>query len=573
MNCEIPASDLTLVSEILGGQRERFQELVQKHQKMVYGVAWSQLGNADLAEEAAQQTFVKAYCCLATLRDTSKFKGWLATIARNVSVSLGRTRRRELSNSLRWEIEPAEKINSGSEERANLTDELRMTLANLPEAHRQVLTLFYLEDQSIKKVAAALDVSEAAVKTRLNRARNLLRQELERRLADSLSELAPANSLALAIMANLPAGSPFAAAAKLTLIGKTTGVIGKSLSYFGAQIGLLCVSMIPSWFILSWHSKQVAGNFQLGKENDFRRELTLGHPVSYLLLLLGTAIIVQALYSGFGLQASFLVISTFCLYGIWTGLRGLRVHDTPRARAMIGCGLLQFFAYLSIGVFEMPFQWLVVILFATILFMNVIMQRFRQTEPSRKDYNLFLRAATGGIAAAEETSSPTGQHEDSALNLEPSQLVGFARFLGKHSLVSDYKSRSQSIRLDFPPAHPSALNSLFRWPGSKSSVVVHCNGQCELYFSRSDQAAVSQLSAGPAGPEKLTGMLKRAIESCVADYASGDHESALQKVKTIDDAKIFKDQPETAAADKRRSRILFALAITATVIWALILLL
>ena len=95
------------IDAILGGKRDRYGELVERHQKMVYGIAWSYLGDANLAEDAAQEAFIKAYRYLATLRDPSKFSGWLAGIARNISISLGRTRRRELSRVKRWEVEPA----------------------------------------------------------------------------------------------------------------------------------------------------------------------------------------------------------------------------------------------------------------------------------------------------------------------------------------------------------------------------------------------------------------------------------------------------------------------------------
>ena len=98
---ELSKTDPTLIAEVLDGQTQRFQTLVLRHQKMVYAVAWSHLGNVELAEEAVQQTFVKAFRSLASLRDPRKFKSWLATIARNASVSIGRTRRRELTNSAR----------------------------------------------------------------------------------------------------------------------------------------------------------------------------------------------------------------------------------------------------------------------------------------------------------------------------------------------------------------------------------------------------------------------------------------------------------------------------------------
>ena len=75
------------IDAILRGERDRYGELVERHQKMVYGIAWSHLGDAGLAEDAAQEAFVKAYRYLATLRDPSRFSGWLASIARNIPIT------------------------------------------------------------------------------------------------------------------------------------------------------------------------------------------------------------------------------------------------------------------------------------------------------------------------------------------------------------------------------------------------------------------------------------------------------------------------------------------------------
>ena len=104
-NFGVLVTDPILIADVLNGQKDQFKELILRYQKMVFAVAWSYLGNVELAEEAAQQTFVKAYSSLASLDDATKFRSWLAAIARNASVSIGRTRRRELSNSMRWDID------------------------------------------------------------------------------------------------------------------------------------------------------------------------------------------------------------------------------------------------------------------------------------------------------------------------------------------------------------------------------------------------------------------------------------------------------------------------------------
>jgi RNA polymerase sigma-70 factor (ECF subfamily) len=94
-------SDTDAVKAVIEGDRDRYSELVERYQKMVYGIAWSHLGDAGLCEDAAQETFIKAFRYLAALRNPEKFSGWLARIARNVSTSLLRKRGRELDKHKR----------------------------------------------------------------------------------------------------------------------------------------------------------------------------------------------------------------------------------------------------------------------------------------------------------------------------------------------------------------------------------------------------------------------------------------------------------------------------------------
>jgi len=82
--------DSQAISAILLGDKDRYEELVGKYRRMVYAIAWSHLGNTDLSEDAAQETFVKAYCYLGTLREPGRFSPWLAMIARNVCSSFRR---------------------------------------------------------------------------------------------------------------------------------------------------------------------------------------------------------------------------------------------------------------------------------------------------------------------------------------------------------------------------------------------------------------------------------------------------------------------------------------------------
>ena len=97
--------DESAVAAVRGGDAERYRELVERHERRVYAVAWSRLGDAALAEEATQEAFIRAYRRLWLLGDGAKFSGWVNTIARRVAINFGLRHRRELNKRERWALE------------------------------------------------------------------------------------------------------------------------------------------------------------------------------------------------------------------------------------------------------------------------------------------------------------------------------------------------------------------------------------------------------------------------------------------------------------------------------------
>src|SRR5882672_12400862 len=91
------AEDAQSVSAVRGGDPERYRELVERHERRVFAVAWSRLGNAALAEEATQEAFIRGYRRLWLLADGARFSGWIASIARHAAINLGLRHRRELN--------------------------------------------------------------------------------------------------------------------------------------------------------------------------------------------------------------------------------------------------------------------------------------------------------------------------------------------------------------------------------------------------------------------------------------------------------------------------------------------
>jgi RNA polymerase sigma-70 factor (ECF subfamily) len=140
------------IEAVKQGHRDRFKELVERHKRMVYAIAWSHLGDADICEDAAQETFIKAFRYLGALRDVDIFPAWFSPFARNVSLTIVRRRKKELENLNRWRVEqpaPAEEPISDSDE--SLKEMLGRTLSELAPQHRECLVLFYLEEKASVK--------------------------------------------------------------------------------------------------------------------------------------------------------------------------------------------------------------------------------------------------------------------------------------------------------------------------------------------------------------------------------------------------------------------------------------
>ena len=306
-----------------------------------------------------------------------------------MSVSLGRKHSKEVSNSERWRLETADPGKETTEDRPNLSDELRETLSQIKGIHREILTLFYLEGQSIKEVAATLSLSESVVKTRLNRARNTLRDELEKRLAVALAYLNPSHSFMPLVMSAVPSAVPIGSAAKVALLGKTSGTLLKS----GSLVWLNLISALPLWAIVYSDSREQAKNYLDGKEHDFRRTIVRQHPFNLLLVILIIVPTSPIITQRFGTETLFQVVGIGCLFALWQGLRLPRVNDTPHAIANVLCLAFQAIAGILIGFFGFSFLTFI----GAMLLANVFLFRARSSAPMRMDYNLFLRAATDGL--------------------------------------------------------------------------------------------------------------------------------------------------------------------------------
>jgi RNA polymerase sigma-70 factor, ECF subfamily len=180
----VPAINETeLVLRAQHGERNAFNELVRIHAQGVVNVIYRMCGNAQIAEDAAQEAFIQAWLHLPAYRPQTSLRSWLYRIAVNAATDMLRKEKRILPNAL--EDLPLQDPQLGpealffQEERTAL---VRRAILSLPEASRAVLVLREYEGMSYHEIAEALDIPVGTVMSRLNYARKTLRDKLEQKL-------------------------------------------------------------------------------------------------------------------------------------------------------------------------------------------------------------------------------------------------------------------------------------------------------------------------------------------------------------------------------------------------------
>lgn len=186
VTAQIVPSDDELVLRVRGGDQEAFALLVERHKRMVYNLGYRLLGNSPDADDAAQETFMRAYTRLATYVPDGRFGGWLSAICSHWCIDTMRARGRRVQTVALGKVPESDRFISqleGPEEwvlmRAS-RDEVQGWLDALPPRYRTVLALRYFQDLSYSEIAEVLGEPISTVRMRLFRARNLLGQVVER---------------------------------------------------------------------------------------------------------------------------------------------------------------------------------------------------------------------------------------------------------------------------------------------------------------------------------------------------------------------------------------------------------
>lgn len=173
-----------LILRAKNGERNAFGELVCIHAQGVRNVIYRMCGNLQIAEDAAQETFIQAWLHLASFRPQASLRSWLYRIAVNAATDILRKEKRLLPGALEdFELsdpQPGPEALFSHEERATL---IQKAIVSLPDACRAVLVLREYEGLSYHEIADSLEIPVGTVMSRLNYARRLLRERLSHKLA------------------------------------------------------------------------------------------------------------------------------------------------------------------------------------------------------------------------------------------------------------------------------------------------------------------------------------------------------------------------------------------------------
>ena len=194
--------DVQLIHDILSGDDEAFNILVEKYQKSVHALAWRKVGDFHYAEEITQDTFLQAYKKLPTLKNPSLFAGWLYVTANRLCLNWMRKQKpamQSLEATSKKEIEKMAYAHYVSEQLEIEATECRYEnvkklLEELPESERTVVTLHYLGEMTTREIGKFMGVSTNTIKSRLRRARKRLQAKEELLIHEVLGSIRlPAN--------------------------------------------------------------------------------------------------------------------------------------------------------------------------------------------------------------------------------------------------------------------------------------------------------------------------------------------------------------------------------------------
>jgi len=173
-----------IIADCLSGDSSSYRILVNKYQHFAYTLATRITRNAEDAEEVTQDAFVKAYTSLKSFKGESKFSTWLYKIVLNLAMSKVRRRKEPLQNIDDLNLQTA--VDNDGVRKSERSYYVEQAINSLPEDEAVIVTLFYMEDQSLDEISSVVNLSLTNTKVKLFRARKKMAETLKSVLKEDL---------------------------------------------------------------------------------------------------------------------------------------------------------------------------------------------------------------------------------------------------------------------------------------------------------------------------------------------------------------------------------------------------
>ena len=274
------------------GDQKAFARLINETRHLVSSIALSIVKDLDNSEDVAQQVYIGAWQTISELKNPSSFLPWLRQMTRYKALNFLRDNKirqkvdgEEADLILSQFCDPQQDIDS-SMARAQSTVILQDFISQLPSDSREIVLLYYREEQSTQQVSRLLEQSEANIRKKLSRVRQLLQQQILRKHGKLLLSTAPALGFSSLILGAITTSTPVAAAAMSSAAASSkSGVLHKlglllGGSMIGALLGIFAVRVSTSHLL-----KKVSREDVKAKILNYRKTVTMWLIFSGLMLL------------------------------------------------------------------------------------------------------------------------------------------------------------------------------------------------------------------------------------------------------------------------------------------------
>lgn len=173
-------SDDTLVKRAKAGDSEAFSQLIARHERIVYNLSYRFMRDGNLAEDMAQEAFLKAFRLLKGFRGDCSFSTWLYRVTS--SVCLTELSRRKRRGEVELRPEHTKEMAEQPSQVSDTPEQVRRCVNQLPDNYAKIITLFYLKEISYEEIAEIMEIPMGTLKTWMHRARHQLRKIVEKEI-------------------------------------------------------------------------------------------------------------------------------------------------------------------------------------------------------------------------------------------------------------------------------------------------------------------------------------------------------------------------------------------------------